>query len=380
MTNHSHYDVAVVGAGIVGLAHAYHLAKRGLRVVVFERHGKAQGASVRNFGMLWPIGQPSGDLHALARRSVAIWREILQLSGIDHEPCGSLHLAYHDDEAQILAEFIERHGAEFSAVPMTASEIAKRYPAINPQNLRCGMFTPNEINIDARQAIGMLPDWLHRSLGVDFVFGCTVRDFQNPRIHTTLGEWSASRIVVSTGLDFRELAPDAFASSGLFPCKLQMMRSQSFGRSFRVGTMLAAGLTLRHYRAFADCPTLPALCQRLDRESPEYGKFGIHVLLSQNAAGEFFIGDTHEYGDAIEPFDKPALDALILNYLRTMVTIPNLEIAARWHGIYLKHPKESWVVAHPQPGMMAVTGIGGNGMTLSFGVAERTVGAWLADQ
>ncbi len=369
----SHYDVAVVGAGIVGLAHAYHLAKRGLRVVVLERHPKAQGASVRNFGMLWPIGQPAGELHTLARRSVAVWREILEASGIDHEPCGSLHLAYHDDEAQILAEFIDRHGDQFAAVRLSASEISARYPAINPHQLRGGMFTPNEINIDARQTIATLPDWLHRTLGVDFVFGCTVRDYQNPRIITTLGEWSAPRIVVCTGVDFRDLAPQAFATSGLFPCKLQMMRSQAYGDSFRVGTMLAAGLTLRHYRAFADCPTLPALCQRLDRDMPEYHRFGIHVLLSQNARGEFFIGDTHEYGNDIEPFDKPDLDELILRYLRTMVTIPGLHIAARWHGIYIKHPTQAWVVAYPQPGMMAVTGLGGNGMTLSFGLAERYV-------
>ena len=70
-------DVAIVGAGILGLAHAYALARRGRSVVVFERSPQAAGASVRNFGMIWPIGQPAGRMHEMALRSRDLWVEVL---------------------------------------------------------------------------------------------------------------------------------------------------------------------------------------------------------------------------------------------------------------------------------------------------------------
>ena len=58
--------------------------------------------------MLWPIGQPFGELRELAKQSVAIWLEVLEASGLWHERNGSLHLAYHADEAQILDEFAKQ--------------------------------------------------------------------------------------------------------------------------------------------------------------------------------------------------------------------------------------------------------------------------------
>jgi FAD dependent oxidoreductase TIGR03364 len=371
------YDVAVVGAGIVGLAHAWHLARRGLRVIVFERYPRAQGASVRNFGMIWPIGQPAGSLYALARRSRDLWLEVLEASGLWHARSGSLHLAYHDDEAQVLREFVAQAAADDRPCELlSATQVVKRFPAIREAGLRGGLWSPVEVGVDPRQVIAELPGWLSRTFGVDFAWDTPVLRFESPRVVTARGEWSARRLLVCAGADFRELAPTAFDDSGLVPCKLQMMRSQAYGQ-FRLGTMLAAGLTLRHYRAFADCPTLPAVSRRFDAELPDYGRYGIHVLVAQNGLGEIIIGDSHEYGDAIEPFDKPEIDELIVDYLRTFVTIPDLTIAARWHGVYVKHPSEAYVLTRPAPELLAVNAVGGAGMTLSFGLAEKVVADWL---
>ncbi|MEX0676411.1 MAG: TIGR03364 family FAD-dependent oxidoreductase [Pirellulales bacterium] len=368
----STFDDAVVGAGILGLAHAFHLARRGRRVIVFERNARAAGASVRNFGMLWPIGQPAGPMHEMALSSRAFWLEVLRASGLWHETSGSLHLAYRQDEAQVLAEFTAGAAANGYECELLAPEqVARRSPAVKTTGLAAGMWSPTEICVDPREVIAGLPGWLTRTFGVRFEFGSAVTAYDRPRVSAGDKTYRAERLVVCSGDDFQTLYPGSFAGAGLVRSKLQMMRSQAYGA--RLGPMLAGGLTLRHYKNFENCPSLEAVKSRVARDHPEYDRYGIHVMASQNAHGELVIGDSHEYDGAIEPFDKPEIDRLILDYLHTFLAVPELEITARWHGTYAKHPREPYLIARPAPGATVVTATGGAGMTLSFGLADHVV-------
>src|SRR5260370_24226838 len=90
-------DVAIIGGGIVGLAHAWQAARRGLSVVLFERDAVAQGASVRNFGMIWVVGQTPEYLPT-ALRSRALWLEMARSAGLVALACGSIPLAHPAQE------------------------------------------------------------------------------------------------------------------------------------------------------------------------------------------------------------------------------------------------------------------------------------------
>jgi FAD dependent oxidoreductase TIGR03364 len=367
------YDVAVVGAGILGLAHAYHLARQGRHVIVFERHPRAQGASVRNFGLLWPIGQPAGPLHLLARRSMEIWLEVLKECGLWHARCGSLHLAYHDDEAQVLREFASAEGGERGCEMLTPRQVLERCPVVRPDALRAGLWSPVETSVDPREVIMGLPAWLQQTHGVEFQFGVAVVQYERPVVYTSASEWKAKQLIVCSGDEFQTLYPSAFAALGLARCKLQMLRSQPYPSNWLLGPILAAGLTLRHYASFGGCPSLPALKDRLDAELPEYGRYGIHVMAVQNGRGELVLGDSHEYGEDIEIFDKREIDDLVISYLATFLSAPDLRIASRWHGCYAKHPRAAYAVVRPAHRATVVTAVGGAGMTLSFGLAEQVV-------
>jgi FAD dependent oxidoreductase TIGR03364 len=369
-----HIEVAIVGGGIVGLAHALAAARRGFKVAVFERYPYAVGASIRNFGMIWPIGQPAGPLYERALKSHEIWSEVAPKARIHLNPTGSLHLAYHQDELDVLQDFAVQ--ATFDHRPiqlMEADEAAQKSPGVKTTSLLGALWSPTEMVVDPREAIRKLPGFLSEVHEVSFYFGCVVTDIAYPMLTAGEEQWMADQIVVCSGSDFETLYPSIYAASSITKVKLQMMRTTPQPEGWRLGPCLCGGLTLTHYAAFAQCPSLPALASRIARETPHFPRWGIHVMLSQNARGELVIGDSHEYGLNPEPFDQEEVNHYILDYLKTFATVPSLAIAEKWHGIYAKLPGKTEFVAHPEPGVTIVNALSGAGMTLSFGLAEETL-------
>lgn len=326
----------------------------------------------------WPIGQPAGEMHALALRSREIWLEVLDRFRLPHRPTGSLHLAYHEDEAEVLREFAEvGPGAGYPCRWLTPAETLERSPAAQPEGLRGALASVTELTVDPRAILAALPRALEE-MGVACRFGVTVHEIELPRLRTTTGEDEAESAVVCGGDDFATLFPAAFAGSGLTRCKLQMMRTARQPNGWELGPALAAGLTLRFYKAFRICRSLPALQARVAAEMPEYERWAIHVLVSQTADGAITLGDSHEYGLEPPPFDKAEIDDLILREASRFLRLPDFRIAERWHGVYSLHPECSFFEAEPAQGVRIVTAPGGSGMTLSFGLAERTVAAMAA--
>src|SRR3546814_2281020 len=110
-----------IGSGIAGLAITRALCKRGYKVTVFERNQQAVGASIRNFGMIWPIGQPEGPLLEAALLSRGIWKEICEASGIWYSETGSLHLASQEDELAVDRKSTRLNSSHYCASRMPSS-------------------------------------------------------------------------------------------------------------------------------------------------------------------------------------------------------------------------------------------------------------------
>lgn len=361
------YQLAIIGAGIVGLAHALAAVRHGLSVVVIERDARPVGASIRNFGFVTVTGQRRGETWRRAKRSADIWMEVAPRAGIEIVHSGLLVLARRPEAASVLEAFAATEMGEDCAL-LSAAEAHAKSADLRPESLVAGLWSPHERRVESRLAIPALIAWLEKQ-GVTFKFSTGVQGIALPAVETSRGSVRAEAIVVCPGDDLATLYPDAIAAHGVTRCILQMLRLEPPG--FRLPGAVMTDLSLVRYRGYADLPESEPLLARLQKEQAAELANGIHLIAVQSADGSLVVGDSHHYAPTPEPFASEEIDALILAEAEaTLGVVP--PVRARWTGTYASAVHDMFRAA-PEPGARLVMITSGTGASTAFAIAEETL-------
>lgn len=365
------WDVAIVGAGIAGLSLAWHLQRAGKRVVVLEQSAKAQGASVRNFGMIWVVGQPAGELRNMAIRSRELWEEAADDLEFWIRRSGSLTLAYDDIETQVLQEFLAESDAANGRSFLAPDEVQSAFPFVHPSGLKGGLLSESEAGVDPREVVHAAADAL-ASRGVDIRFNTRVSNIESGRIEVSGGEEILTeKTIVCPGPLLHDLYPMEYRRAGLLQTRLQMLRLKPKNDNvLPLGIHLCAGLTLGHYANFQNCPSLPALLEFHRTKWPRQMEAGIHVLVAEHADGTLTVGDSHHGGRDLPPYRSEETDEAILEAMNEFLLRDQYDVVQRWDGTYNTHPTLPYWWKMVGDNIWALN-LFGTGMTLSFGLTER---------
>ncbi len=383
------FDVIIVGAGALGVFHAYYCLKAGKTVLLLEKDQKAQEATVRNFGQVVPSGHaPESEWHHYGRVATALYKEIQETFDIGIRNNGSCYIAATESELAVLEEMQQKFkAADYSCDLWTAEQVLQRYPSVQKSYAKGALFFSQEVSAEPETLIHKVLEYLsikfkdrfsarHNTAVIDVASvqkGCSVT--------TAMREtYTAAQCIVCSGRDFKFLFPTIFAHSGLVVSKLNMMATVPQPGIALPGNILT-GLTIRRYESFTTCDAY----RQLDpAEVPEDCRdYGIHILFKQRIDGSIIIGDSHEYAgitsqDELGQFyNEMAISDVILREAKKIVQLGDCRIAQNWTGFYCQH-KDEIFVQEIAPQIHIVTGIGGKGMTTSAGFAAAHIALILA--
>lgn len=368
------YDLVVVGAGIVGLAHAFEGARRGLRVAVVERHTQCVGASVRNFGFVTVTGQGAGDTWRRAMASRAIWAEVAPQAGIRLEHRGLWLLAREPEAVAVLEAFVRTDMGEDCTLH-TAGEAAAEAPWLRTERAQAALWSPHELRVESRQALPLLTAWLQAQLGVHFFWGEEVLEVAPPRVRTAARTLQATRVVLCPGTALGGVAAPWLQGRGLSLTRLQMLRVRPEA-GFRLGSAVMNELSLVRYRGYAELPQAAALREVLEARCGDCLAHGIHLIAVQSADGTLVVGDSHHPETAEEPFASEAVDGLILAQLRATLRLQRADVLQRWVGHYPTGAAEDCLILAPEPALRVVVVSSGTGASTAFGIAQDVFAQW----
>ena len=369
----SHADLIVVGAGILGLAHALAAQRRGLSVLVIDREAEAIGASVRNFGFITVTGQQAGDCWRRALRSRDVWLEVAPKAGIAIEHRGALLVAQRPEAMAVLQAFMGTDMAADCTLLGKTETIRLHGSILASHGIHGALWSPHDARVESRHAIPKLAHWLEVAMGVRFRRRTLVKAVEQGRVVTSNGTFTAGKIAVCTGDDLLTLFPERIKALGITRCRLHMMKVDPQDTRFRLPGSIMSDLSLGRYLGWAELPEAANLKARLAAEQPGHLAEGIHLIAVQGRDGGLIVGDSHHYEWSPSPFNRDAVDGLMLEEMHKVLRLPHARVTERWTGTYASLPDKLMIREAPDENIALVIVTSGTGASTSFAIAEETI-------
>jgi L-2-hydroxyglutarate oxidase LhgO len=351
-------DVAVIGAGVTGLASARAIAQRGLSVCVLERHPRpGQDTSTHNSGVIHAgIYYPPGSLKA---RLCVEGREAIYAfcaeHGVPHVRSGKLVVAHDETEIHQL-EALQRRGSENGVdglVIVDRAFIVTKEPAVNT---RFALWSPDSGIVNAEEYVKALLR-TGEADGVIFLPGSRVigadRHAEGMALRTEHETILARTVVNAAGLyadDMsRLLGGERFT---IYPCRGE-------------------------YAEFT--PRKRSLVKALVYPLPHASGHGLGVHLVRTTGGQVWLGPTIRYQQRKDDYesDREPLEAFAEAARRLIdgVTIDDLRLSGSGIRAKLHPPSESFADFmirrdRENPAIVQVSGIDSPGLTSSLAIGR----------
>jgi hydrogen cyanide synthase HcnC len=216
------YDVAVIGAGLVGSAIAWGLAKKGQRVAVLDEGDVAYRASRGNFALVWVqnkgIGMPQYGAWTL--QSANAWQGFADTlraqTGIDvvYQRPGGFHFALSERELEVRVEQMKRLHAQpgmpyYEMEILDAAAVKRLIPEAGPEVVGAS-YTRLDGHVNSLKLFRALHTGMQQ-LGVAYL-GNHIVDRIDPvagefRLASAGGEVRAAKLVLAAGIGNARLGP-----------------------------------------------------------------------------------------------------------------------------------------------------------------------------
>lgn len=341
------FDVAIIGAGIVGSSVAYHLARQGHSSVLVLDAGTAGGGST---------GRAAGGIRAqfatevdirLALHSIAFYERFAELVGADisFRQYGYLFLAFTDEGWATLQRNAQlQRSMGVSVRPMEPSEVSARYPYLRLDGLRGANFGPRDGYADpASAARGFLKYAKDR--------GVTVKE--NTRLNALEVHGGHLEAIVADGQ--RHVVGSVVIAAGPW--------SAEVGRLAGLELPVAP---LRRHLFFTDAiPEIPEeIPMTIEFETGfHFRKEGPGLLLAMPDPTE-----TYGFKEGVNwAFAERVVEAGV----HRVPLLSRARLVRGWSGLYEMTPDHHAIVGQtPVDGLFVATGFSGHGFMLAPAVGQ----------